>query len=202
MTVVSPDAILDDWIGGAAHDAVLAEARMRVWFGKSDAVDQDLRQRFLETIKALSAGLDQTWAERGARPRLAAIIAMDQFTRNIFRDTPDAFSLDDRALGLAKEGLVLGHDRELTEVEQVFFYLPLEHSERAADQQLCVDLMTQLVESARPAFKALAEGTLDYAVRHKAVIDQFGRFPHRNAILGRESTPEERAYLSKPGSGF
>ncbi|MEO0818075.1 MAG: DUF924 family protein [Pseudomonadota bacterium] len=202
MTVVSPDDILDDWIGPAAHDAVLAEARKRVWFGKSDAVDRDLEARYLPTIEALAAGLAETWAERGPRPRLAAIIAMDQFTRNIFRDTPNAFSLDSRALGLAKEGLVLGQDRELTEVEQMFFYLPLEHSERAADQQLSVDLFTRLAESARPPFKALVDDTLDYAHKHKAVIDQFGRFPHRNVILGRESTPEETAYLSQPGAGF
>ena len=202
MSIVTPDDILDDWIGPSAHDAVLAGARKRVWFGKSDAVDRDLEARYRPTIEALAAGLDEKWAERGARPRLAAIIAMDQFTRNIFRDTPNAFALDDRALGLAKEGLVLGQDRELTEVEQMFFYLPLEHSERVADQQLCVDLMERLVESARPAFRAMAEEILDYARRHKAVIDQFGRFPHRNGILGRKSTPEEQAYLAQPGAGF
>ena len=202
MTVVSPDDILDDWIGPAAHDAVLAEARKRVWFGKSDAVDRDLQVRYLPTIEALAGGLDEVWAARGPRPRLAAIIAMDQFTRNIFRETPNAFALDTRALGLAKEGLVLGQDRELTEVEQMFFYLPLEHSERAADQQLSLDLFTKLLETARPAFKAMAEDTLDYANKHKAVIEQFGRFPHRNAILGRPSTPEEQEYLAQPGSGF
>lgn len=202
MSIVFPDAILDDWIGPSAHDAALAEARLQLWFGKSQAVDRDLEARYLPTIESLAAGLDEIWAERGPRPRLAAIIAMDQFTRNIFRGTPNAFALDDRALGLAKEGLVLGQDRELTEVEQMFFYLPLEHSERAADQQLCVDLMQRLVESARPAFRPLAEDILDYARRHKAVIDQFGRFPHRNAVLGRESTPEEQAYLAQPGAGF
>ncbi|MEM9738985.1 MAG: DUF924 family protein [Pseudomonadota bacterium] len=202
MTVASPDALLEDWIGPAAHDAILAKARRRVWFGKSHALDRDLEARYLPTLEALAKGLGEAWAERGPRPRLAAIIAMDQFTRNIFRGTPGAFALDTKALGLAKEGLVLGQDRELTEVEQMFFYLPIEHSERAGDQQLSIDLFTQLLQTARPAFQAMAEDSLDFAHKHKAVIDQFGRFPHRNAILGRESTPAEQDYLAQPGSGF
>lgn len=202
MTLATPDAILDFWIGPARHDAAALDARGPLWFGKSDAVDAEIAARFGETVTALANGVAETWAARGPRVRLAAIIALDQFPRNIHRGTPAAFAHDALALGLAKEGLMINADSELTEVEQVFFYLPLEHSERVADQALCVDLMTKLVASARPAFKPFAESTLDYAHRHKAVIDEFGRFPHRNPILARPSTPDERAYLAKPGAGF
>jgi len=202
MSLASPDDILDDWIGPAAHDATLAGARMGVWFGRSDAVDRDLRARYLTTLQALADGLAETWAERGARPRLAAIIAMDQFTRNIFRGTAKAFTLDDRALGLAKEGLVLGQDAELTEIEQVFFYMPLQHSERMADQALSVDLFGRLVDSAREAFRPIMANCLDYARQHRDVIERFGRFPHRNAMLGRPNTAAEQEYLAQPGAGF
>lgn len=202
MSFARPDEILDYWIGPAAHDASLLEERMKLWFHKSDEVDSEIRTRFLSTIDHLMDGLAEDWAGRGPRTRLAAIIALDQFPRNIFRDTPQAFAYDRLALGLTKDGLLSHADEELTEVEQVFFYLPLEHSESMADQALCVGLMEDLVKSARPAFKGFAEETLDFAHRHKAVIDRFGRFPHRNAALGRENTPEEETYLSQPGAGF
>ncbi len=202
MSLASPDTILDDWIGPAAHDATLAGARMGIWFGRSDAVDRDLRARYLTTLQALADGLAETWAERGPRPRLAAIIAMDQFTRNIFRGTAEAFALDERALGLAKEGLVLGQDAELTEIEQMFFYMPLQHSERMADQTLSVELFERLVDSAREAFRPTMANCLDYARQHRDVIEGFGRFPHRNAMLGRPDTAAEKEYLAQPGAGF
>ena len=202
MSVATPDDILNFWIGPTARDAGQLDKGHALWFGKSDDVDREIRTRFSGAITARAGGLAQEWAARGPRNRLAAVIALDQFPRNVFRGTPQAFAYDRIALGLTKEGLLTHADEELAEVEQVFFYLPLEHSERVADQALCVQLMEKLVKTARPEFKSFAEGTLDYAYRHKEVIDQFGRFPHRNSILGRENTSEEVAYLSQPGAGF
>ncbi|MCI4645364.1 MAG: DUF924 domain-containing protein [Hyphomonadaceae bacterium] len=202
MSHVRPDEILDFWIGSAGHDATALEERMTLWFGKSDTVDAEIRARFLPTLEHLEDGLAEDWAGRGPRTRLAAVIALDQFPRNIFRGTARAFAYDRLALGVVKDGLMSHADEELTEPEQVFFYLPLEHSESQADQALCVSLMEKLARSARPAFKTFAEKTLDFAYRHKAVIDRYGRFPHRNHALGRESTAEEEAYLAQPGAGF
>jgi uncharacterized protein (DUF924 family) len=151
---------------------------------------------------ALASGLAYDWAARGPRQRLAAIIALDQFSRNVFRGHATSFAHDKLALGLTKEALMLGIDAELTEIERIFLYIPLEHSERMADQTLSVELYSKLAASARPSFKKLCDSTLDYAHKHRDVIQQFGRFPHRNELLKRSNTLEEAEYLAKPGSGF
>lgn len=202
MSLVRPEDILAYWIGPADNDAGALEARHKLWFGKSDAADIEIAERFVPTLAALASGLAEDWAENGPHPRLAAIIALDQFSRNIFRGRAAAFENDRLALGLAKDGLMRGEDSGLSEVERAFFYLPVEHSERAADQVLSVQLFERLAEDARPEFRGFAETCLDYARQHKAVIDRFGRYPHRNAALGRQNTPEEEAYLAEPGAGF
>ncbi len=202
INLPTPGAVLDYWIGSASHDHIAATKKNKLWFVKSLETDTQIAERFLQLISALAGGLAYDWAGQGPRQRLAAIITLDQFSRNVFRSHALSFKHDKLALGLTKEGLVLGEDKMLTEIERIFFYLPLEHSERKYDQSLSVQLYTKLAATARPAFKSICESTLDYAIKHKYVIDQFGRFPHRNAILKRSSTPEEVSYLSKPGSGF
>ena len=197
MTPTQPDAddILTFWFD---------EAGPKKWYNASPAFDAVVRRRFHAAVEREAALLGQgrhPWQD-SAEGALALIVLLDQFPRNIYRGTARAFGYDRMALGLAKDGLLSHVDEELTEVEQVFFYLPLEHSERVADQALCVQLMEKLVKTARPEFRSFAENTLDYAHKHKAVIDQFGRFPHRNAALGRTNTPEEDAYLAQPGAGF
>ena len=198
----TPGAILDYWIGSASHDHIAATKKNKLWFVKSLETDTQIAERFLPLISALAGDLAYDWAGQGPRQRLAAIIVLDQFSRNIFRGHALAFKHDKLALGLAKEGLVLDEDKSLSEIEKIFFYIPLEHSERKHDQAFSVQLYTKLAATARPAFKAICEDTLEYAIKHKDVIDQFGRFPHRNAILKRTNTPEETVYLSKPGAGF
>ncbi len=198
----TPGAILDYWMGPATNDHLAAQRKNKLWFVKSAKTDQFIEQHFLETLKALSEGLAYDCAEQGPRQRLAAIIVLDQFSRNIFRGAADSFAQDKMALGLCKEGLLSDQDKPLSEGERAFFYMPLEHSERLTDQDLCVSLFEKLAKAARPAFKPLCQNSLDYAYQHRDVIRQFGRFPHRNAILGRSNTPEEAEYLSKPGSGF
>lgn len=198
----SPDKIVDYWIGDARDDAELAQKRKKVWFGKSEKVDTYLAENFTQIIAELAAGRADDWAAQGPTGRLGAIIVLDQFTRNVFRGKRGAFENDFKALFLCKDGLMRGDDKTLSEVERQFFYLPLEHSERTADQKLCVDLFESLLLDARPSFRPIVLDALDYARQHKAVIDEFGRFPHRNTILGRQNTPQEEAYLAKPGSGF
>ena len=133
---------------------------------------------------------------------MALILLLDQMPRVIHRGTPGAFAQDDKARRFADKGLASGADRLLRPIERVFFYLPFEHSEDAADQERSVELFQELAAEVPEEWKKSFDFYLDFAVRHEAIIDRFGRFPHRNAILGRESTPEEIEFLKEPGSGF
>lgn len=165
------------------------------WFGKDPVFDQDIRDAFGALIERALAGGCEHWAlDPDTAPAL--VIVLDQFTRNVFRDTPAMFSGDEQALALARELVGRGADQALSPLERWFACLPFEHSESLADQERSVELFDALrayPESA-PAF--------EWAVSHRDVVRRFGRFPHRNAILGRESTPEERAFLETPGSRF
>ena len=202
MGKVTPLDVLDFWIGDTREDPAGLQERHKLWFGKSREADRIIAERFVDILAELASGLAHDWAARGPRARLAAIIALDQFTRNIFRDTAGAFENDPLALALARRGIDAGEDVGLSEAERIFFYMPLEHSERIEDQEACLALFRRLVEDARPGFAELARSTLDYAVRHRDVIARFGRFPHRNVFLGRAGTPQEDAYLAEPGAGF
>lgn len=198
----TPGAVLDYWIGAASHDHFAATEKNKLWFRKSFATDKHIAEQFLPLISSLASGLAYDWAAQGPRQRLAAIIALDQFSRNVFRGHATSFAHDKLALGLAKEALMLGVDAELTEIERIFLYIPLEHSERLHNQELAVNVFTKLSKNARPIFKPLCDSTLSYAHKHRDVIQQFGRFPHRNAILNRTNTPDEDEYLAQPGAGF
>lgn len=200
--IETPQSVLGYWIGDAKDSAAAMAAQNKLWFVKSFATDTEIAERYVDTMAVLASGLALDWAKDGPHGRLAAIIALDQFSRNVFRDMPDAFANDALALRLCKQGLEAGADKTLSEVKRQFFYLPLEHSEAAADQDMSITMYETLLADARPEFKEGMASALDYARQHKAVIDQFGRYPHRNAILQRPSTPEERTYLDQPGSGF
>jgi uncharacterized protein (DUF924 family) len=165
------------------------------WFRKDAAFDAAIRERFGAPIaRALAGGLGE-WCTlpQGA---LARVLVLDQFTRNAFRGTADAFAGDARALATANAALAQGFDRDLAPVERWFLYMPFEHSESLADQARAVALF-----ETRAAQTGL-EGPLEWARKHEAIIRRFGRFPHRNDILGRVSTPEEAAFLQTPGSSF
>jgi len=181
-------AVHEFWFGAGPR------ATRDVWFRKSAAFDAEVRTRFGALIEqALAGGLD-AWATRPTGA-LAAILVLDQFTRNAFRDTPGAFAGDARALRIARRLTYAGHDRTLDPYERWFVYMPFEHSEDLVDQYESVRLFRDL------AAGGLAE-PLAWAERHLEVVRRFGRFLHRNAILGRASTAEERAFLAQPGSGF
>jgi uncharacterized protein (DUF924 family) len=176
--------VLRFWFGEGADYGVVHKR----WFEKNPAFDAEVRDRFLGVYE--SQLVSPEWLAQ-PHPCLARIIVLDQFPRNMFRGTPRAFATDALALAAARHALAAGYDRDWLRVEKIFAYLPFEHSEALADQQRACELM-------RP----LGEEQYDYALRHKAIIERFGRFPHRNAILGRASTPEEIEFLKQPGSGF
>jgi len=199
---LTPGAILDFWIGPAAEDYLAARKRNKLWFIKSEKTDRLIQTQYEPVLQALAADQAAAWREAGPRARLAAIIVLDQFSRNIYRGQAKAFTQDALALSLAQDALDAHEDETLTEVERTFLYLPLEHSEAPEDQARSVELFERLVQEARSAFKPICQSSLDYAYQHRDVIAKFGRFPHRNAILGRKNTPAETAYLAAPGSGF
>lgn len=166
------------------------------WFRKDAAFDDAIRDRFLPDVEAALAGRLADWADN-PQGLLALVILLDQFPRNLFRGTARMFAGDAEARQLAERALAQGWDKDMSAVERVFVYLPLEHSEALADQERSVALFAALAAE-HPG----NDGFLDYAWRHHDVIARFGRFPHRNAALGRPSTPEETTYLAQPGSGF
>lgn len=169
--------------------------RHKHWFAKDDAFDREVRERFLPLYEQGAAGSLSRWKERAA-DCLALIILLDQFPRNMFRGSPRAFDADPLALHAARHAVAQGYDRAMLPVERMFVYLPFEHSEALADQRMACELSKPL-----EAFEETADA-YRYAVRHRDIIERFGRFPHRNAILGRASTPEEIEFLKQPGSGF
>jgi uncharacterized protein (DUF924 family) len=186
--------VLDFWFG-AAGSAEHGSAR-KAWFAKNEAFDAEIRERFAVQIERALRGELDDWG--GTAPSaLAQVLLLDQFTRNAFRGTPRAFAGDARALAAASRMVGLRQDEELATFMRGFVYLPYEHAEGLAMQDEAIRLLTRLV-AADPAQQSM----LDYAVRHRAIIERFGRFPHRNEILGRRSTAEEIAFLRQPGSGF
>jgi uncharacterized protein (DUF924 family) len=198
--------VLGYWLGSAQPDTAGALACKNLWFIKSDATDQQIRERFGALVEDALAGRLDGWAGT-ALGRLALIVLLDQFTRNLFRGTPRSFAGDPQALQLALDGIAQGHDRhaDLPAVARIFCYLPLEHAEDMALQDRSVAAFQALADQAGtgPAnVREFLAGTLDYAHRHREVIARYGRFPHRNPILGRESTAQEQEYLAQPGAGF
>ncbi len=194
-------SVLAFWFGDAAGDADAARAQRRLWWGKDASTDADIRERFGRLTVEAATGHHDAWLET-PRGRLALIILSDQFPRNIYRDTPQAFAHDARALRLTVDGLEIRADQALRPIERVFFYLPLEHAESPDMQERSVALFTALAAGVPEADRDTFLGYLDYAQRHRDVIARFGRFPHRNRVLGRDSTPEEAAFLEQPGSSF
>lgn len=197
----TPDSIRHFWFGDLPDDGEVAAAQSKLWWGKNPAQDQAVRQRFEPSLQAAASGELDVWLHEPLG-RLALILLADQFTRMAWRDTPKAFGLDTLASRWSQQGVDLGQHVQLRPIEQVFFYMPLMHSETLAEQAHCVSLFDALVKVAPAAHRTLFEGNLDFARRHQAIIDRFGRFPHRNLTLGRTSTAEELAFLQQAGSSF
>ncbi len=178
----TPEDILAFWFG---------ELQPAQWFRADAALDASIAARFGNVLVALRQQVPAAWTAT-ARGTLAAVIVLDQFPRNIHRGTPDAFASDATALALASRLISKGGDRELSEVERQFLYMPYQHAEDLSVQERSLEL-----------YRALGNANvLDFATRHRDIIARFGRFPHRNVIVGRASTPEEVAFLQQPGSSF
>lgn len=199
--------VLEYWLGSEQPSNASALARQGLWFTRSEATDEEIRKRFGAVLLEALAGRLQSQAQHPLG-WLALIIVLDQFTRNAYRGTAKAFAGDALALALAQQGIDAGRDQDpaIPLVARIFLYLPLEHAEDAALQTHSViafeDLAAQAQETGDAQVGSFLAGTLDYARRHQAVIEQFGRFPHRNRVLGRSSTAQEVKYLSQPGAGF
>ncbi|MCQ4052291.1 DUF924 family protein [Aeromonas sp. SG16] len=194
--------LLDFWFGDPTDDTLRAKRQAPLWWGKSSETDALLARRFGAQAEAAANGELADWADQ-PHGRLALILLLDQLPRNIHRGTPTAFARDPLAREQCLKGLSLGMDRQLSPLERVFFYLPLEHAESREQQARSVALFEELAaeQAHSPANETFA-GFADFARSHQVIIERFGRFPHRNDILGRTSTPEEATFLLQPGSGF
>lgn len=190
--------LLAAWFGEPTDDLTRARRQSPLWWGKSEETDAWLRGEFGTLAADAAAGRLDEWAH-SPQGRLALILLLDQLPRNLHRGSDAAFAQDARARELCLEGLASGADQSLSALERVFFYLPLEHAESLPLQDRCVALFEALAREQGPG---LFDEYLDFARRHQAIIARFGRFPHRNAVLGRESSEAERSFLTQPGSSF
>ena len=196
------DDVLEFWFGACGADGSLDAAKQKMWFGDGRHYDAGIRERFGALLERAARGdLHQEWA---ATPRgtIALVVVLDQFSRHIHRGTPAAFTQDPAAQRLVSAGLARRTDRELYPAHRAFFYMPLEHAEDIEMQRLGVRCFDGLARIVPEASRKEYESFLDYAQRHLAIIERFRRFPHRNKILGRVSTPQETAFLKQPGSSF
>ena len=196
MTKDAIDNIHRFWFGQLDDRGLSPPELNSLWFTKSAATDDQIREQFGDLVEQAMTGQLDDWAitDRGL---MALIVLLDQFTRNIYRDSGQAFAADARAFELAMGAIDSGRHLALPAVHKVFLYLPLEHTEDLAVQEECVALFEALVQDVGTDVQGFAQ----YAVAHRDVIARFGRFPHRNALLGRTSTPEEIEYLASNG-GF
>lgn len=183
------NAINTFWFGGADDDAY-GQARPE-WFVKNPDFDAEIKQRFETTMSDAALGTLDAMAQ-SPEGAVALVVVLDQFPRNVYRNDARAFAQDAKALSIAKVALDEGFNRDIIPVMRSFLYLPFEHSENLADQDRAVKLFTRDGN----------DGGLAWAIKHRDIIAEFGRFPHRNAILGRENTPQEARFLTQPGSSF
>ncbi|NIL93881.1 MAG: DUF924 family protein [Woeseiaceae bacterium] len=195
------DAILSFWFKEQSLTAPQIDRRMDIWFGEDKVFDLELKKEFESDIEQATAGALDHWAD-DPRGRLALILLLDQFRRNIYRKTADAFAMDKLALKHCVEGARLKKDRGLTPIQQAFFYMPLQHAESLKVQDKAVEIFSRLVEAVSPTYRETFETMATFAELHRDIIAQFGRFPHRNELLGRENTPEEDEYLAGDSPDF
>jgi uncharacterized protein (DUF924 family) len=195
------DEILSFWFKEQELTAPQIDRRMDTWFGEDPLFDHEIEERFAGDVDRACSGQLDHWAEE-PRGRLALIILIDQFRRNIFRSTKKAYSKDRLALKLCVEGAMSKKDKGLSPIQKVFFYMPLQHAESAKVQAKSVELFSRLAEAVSPTYEETFLTIAQFAELHKDIIDQFGRFPHRNKLLGRENTPEEDEYLAGDSPDF
>jgi uncharacterized protein (DUF924 family) len=195
------DSIVDHWFGDDLESPKAVSERSRQWFASDPTFDELIRSRFRTLPDQALNGDFAEWT-RTPLSTLALVLILDQFPRNLYRGSPRSFAYDSAAVNISRKAVARNLDHELHPLHAVFLYLPLEHSEDQELQNQCVSLFRQLVERAPSLLTNQFSSFLEYAERHHAVIEQFGRFPHRNSILGRISTPEELEFLHSGGDTF
>lgn len=195
------DTVLSFWFRETKLTAPQIDQRMDIWFGEDDVFDHECKKEFAEDVNRASEGQLNHWAHQ-PRGRLALILLLDQFRRNIFRNTAEAFAMDKAALKLCVEGAMQKKDKGLTPIERVFFYMPLQHAESRKVQAKSVEIYNRLGGTVSATFHETFETIAHFAELHHDIIDQFGRFPHRNKLLNRENTAEEDEYLSGDSADF
>ena len=198
------DKILEYWFADADRAPVTLDAmkgRLALWFGERPETDEHIRAHFGAELAAARAGERSAWAET-PRGSLALVVVLDQFSRNAYRGTPEAFASDAQSLAVMEAGIAAGFDRGLNVAQRVAYYLPLMHAEDRASSDRCLALYLGLVDEAgaslQPAMRLVKEAT----ERHHRIVQKLGRYPHRNAVLGRASTPEEEAFMKTPDSSY
>lgn len=195
------DAIIGFWFREQELTAPQIDRRMDIWFGADEVFDHECKKEFSEDVERASDGKLDYWAHE-SRGRLALILLLDQFRRNIFRNTAEAFAKDGLALKLCVEGAMVKKDQGLTPIQRAFFYMPLQHAESRKVQAKSVELFSKLAETVSPTYRETFETITQFAELHRDIVDTFGRFPHRNQLLNRENTPEENEYLTGDSPDF
>ncbi len=200
MTAIANE-ILNVWFGNDLDTPQSVAERSRLWFAPHPDFDDLIRERFSPLPDRAIGGELADWT-MAPGSTLALVIVLDQFPRNLYRDTAQSFAYDSAAVAAARHALARDVDGQLHPLEAAFLYLPFEHAEDRELQAQCVSLFRKLVERAPPQLSDRFEAFAEYAARHHAIIERFGRFPHRNSVLGRESTEEEIRYLQSGGETF
>ena len=195
------DEILSFWFMEHELSAPQIDGRMDTWFGEDPEFDEQVAEDFAEEVERASEGRLDHWAHE-SRGRLALILLLDQFLRNIFRNTSDAFDKDKAALKLCVEGAMEKKDKGLTPIQKAFFYMPLQHAESRKVQTKSREIYQRLVEAVSPTYRETFETIAQFADLHADIVEQFGRFPHRNKLLGRDNSPEENEYLAGDSPDF
>ncbi len=193
-------AILDYWFADIG-DGFDIKSQQKIWYLGDETVDNDIQQRFGDWVeRALARELDN-WCVT-PEGTLALVLLLDQFTRNIYRNSAKAFSGDELARQIVNDALAMSVEQKLTSIQHTFLYMPFMHSESLDDQERCIALFETLLQAVPAEGKRCIEGNLDFAIQHKNIIEAYGRFPYRNAVLGRENTEHELNYLNNGGSSF
>ena len=198
---MSPEQILTFWFGESCRSLEEIEARVERWFSSNPVVDEEIRARFGDLPGRAIGGEFDHWRET-PRSTVALLIVLDQFPRNLHRGDARSFVYDAQAVAVAREWIRAAGDSEVAPIEAIFGYLPFEHAESVEVQERSVALLSALADRVEEALRNQFESFTRYAERHRDVIRRFGRFPHRNAVLGRASTPDEVRYLEDGGDTF
>lgn len=193
--------ILDFWFGKLDADGEASEEQSKLWWAKDKKIDQKIKKLFANDIQQAIAGKYDSWKET-PKGGLALILLLDQFPRNVFRDTPEAFAHDKQALRVASHMLDKDFDMQLSFTQRHFVYMPFMHAESKSMQNCSLILFQQLADEVPEKLRKKYQGVLKFAEQHQTIVEKFGRYPHRNKILGRTSTKEETAFLQQPGSSF